>query len=794
MHKSASFSQSDPESTLMYADIDTSAAGFGQGEGVNVHYFASLSGQPSFQGVTHWHTVGAGTVYWPTPTGFRVYIELLGRKNKDDGYTVDDPAKKAEQLQWSISWYGVETAAINGGGAVVTSSDRTASAISAIRAPAGGEAAAANAAAATNSPRASMVGARFIVSGNSNNGWMSSVAPLLGPSADVSDVSNGVMHQGQRTIRHHYGRSSNLRGGSASSLQRANQYSNQYGEDTHTHLNQYGEAPAHQTHAADTAADAGMAAMDQAMALQRGSKAETAGQQGDGDGDGGATFGGESLAQHNAAAAAEVQNEEGENLPGGVAQAAEVASRAKRWARQRAASMISNNQALGNEERADEGQMQGEGEGGRRLVDGRRRGRRALEAGKGNKELQLWIPCAGCEQIVEEELEVMLKSGLNAGAVRKEEEEEEEQLVPTFVAAPFVAQGSPWRRSGSPFVGHLSDTGGGFGLVLGEPLAGPTSSAASGAPSAAPLLDATFAQQHWGASFIAFLPPAAAELVIVRLRLAEVTITPSEFRRRGAGSVHDGLRSALASALEVPPHDVGLFDAKWERQDKNGGGTGVDGSRNLVVRVEIKVVSMGVAERVMATLQEGPEIAKRLTQMLHTNGEKTIDLPADQLSFSHERETRIDVRPFGNKYGRFSNYPWGVGWFLATIYGAGSTDQKDRVADRALAALVVAGLAALCGFLIHHCQAMAVHRLVVDGGGNEGETAGLAGRARKMTPEAMSRKAGIRHFQKKKKRHRRNSGAGRGEDGDDGPASRVTVRVVGGGSWWEEVMLVLTSS
>jgi hypothetical protein len=527
-----------------------------------------------------------------------------------------------------------------------------------------------------------------------------------------------------------------------------------------------------------------MAAMNQAMALEKGSEAETAGQQqGDGDGGGGGNAG-ESLAQHNAAAAAEAEVQEGEDLSGGTAEAAEVARHARQWAKQRAAAKTSNNQMMGNEARADEGQLAGEGEGGRRLGGGRR----VLEAadaltavgGDGGSvdELQMWVLCSTCAQIVEEELKQMDINGVgtSAAAARNEKEEDEEQLVPTFVTAPYVTKGGAWRRAGSPFVGHISDDGGGFGIVLGKPLTGPTSSSAS-SPSAQ-LLDAAYAQQHWGASYIAFLPPAAAELVIVRLQLADVTITPSQFRQRGAGSVHDGLRSALASALEVPPRDVGLFDPKWAGHSDEGG------SQNLLIRVEIKVVSMGAAERVMAELQGGATITNKLTEMLEISGQHAIKLPADKLSFTREREARIDENLLKGVYGRFSGYPLGLGWLLATLYG--TNENGTSVADRILAALVLAALAAMVGFFVHHCQAMTAHRMVVHAPSDEGETKGFAGTKtfRRLSPESMTRKASIRHFEKKQRRNRRRG------SGDE--ASRVTVRVVGGGSWWEEIFLVLT--
>jgi hypothetical protein len=52
---------------LVYVDVDTTSAGFT----ATPRYFVALHGAPSFQGLEHWRTQGAGIVYWPTPTGFR---------------------------------------------------------------------------------------------------------------------------------------------------------------------------------------------------------------------------------------------------------------------------------------------------------------------------------------------------------------------------------------------------------------------------------------------------------------------------------------------------------------------------------------------------------------------------------------------------------------------------------------------------------------------------------------------------------------------------------------------------
>lgn len=98
---------------LIYTDVNTASAGFAAGS-KPPRYFASLYGMPSFQGIDHWRTSGCNVVYTPTATGFRVYVLLLERKNKEDGFVVKDVVKKAESLGWTVGWTGSADDSISG--------------------------------------------------------------------------------------------------------------------------------------------------------------------------------------------------------------------------------------------------------------------------------------------------------------------------------------------------------------------------------------------------------------------------------------------------------------------------------------------------------------------------------------------------------------------------------------------------------------------------------------------------------------------------------------------------------
>ena len=75
----------------VYVDVNTSAALFGS----TPLYFTSIGGNTS-----HWSTIGATSVYFPTPTGFRIYLRWVD-------YSPLTPAT-ANQFQWHINWVGIE--------------------------------------------------------------------------------------------------------------------------------------------------------------------------------------------------------------------------------------------------------------------------------------------------------------------------------------------------------------------------------------------------------------------------------------------------------------------------------------------------------------------------------------------------------------------------------------------------------------------------------------------------------------------------------------------------------------
>ena len=72
--------------TGVYVEVDTSAAHFT----TTPQYFTSLGGEAA-----HWGAVGATSIYFPSPTSFRVYLP-----------NVTLPAVKARK--WYINWLGVE--------------------------------------------------------------------------------------------------------------------------------------------------------------------------------------------------------------------------------------------------------------------------------------------------------------------------------------------------------------------------------------------------------------------------------------------------------------------------------------------------------------------------------------------------------------------------------------------------------------------------------------------------------------------------------------------------------------
>jgi subtilisin family serine protease len=72
----------------VYVDVDTTACGFGS----RPEYFTSLGGSSQ-----HWRTQGATAIYFPSATGFRIYL------HRPTGLT---PAQ-ANTLQWHINWLAI---------------------------------------------------------------------------------------------------------------------------------------------------------------------------------------------------------------------------------------------------------------------------------------------------------------------------------------------------------------------------------------------------------------------------------------------------------------------------------------------------------------------------------------------------------------------------------------------------------------------------------------------------------------------------------------------------------------
>ena len=74
-------------------------------------YFASLWGAEA-----HWRLVGSHIVYYASPGGFRVYLELV--ECRDSTRCIDKPASAAhaEAAGWHVVWLGVERASSAKGG------------------------------------------------------------------------------------------------------------------------------------------------------------------------------------------------------------------------------------------------------------------------------------------------------------------------------------------------------------------------------------------------------------------------------------------------------------------------------------------------------------------------------------------------------------------------------------------------------------------------------------------------------------------------------------------------------
>lgn len=76
-------------STGLYVDVDTSKACFLK----TPTYITSIQGRTH-----HWVTKGATSIYYASPTGFRIYIKHI------EAITPTE----ANQKGWHINWIGVE--------------------------------------------------------------------------------------------------------------------------------------------------------------------------------------------------------------------------------------------------------------------------------------------------------------------------------------------------------------------------------------------------------------------------------------------------------------------------------------------------------------------------------------------------------------------------------------------------------------------------------------------------------------------------------------------------------------
>ncbi|WP_300667739.1 hypothetical protein [Desulfoluna sp.] len=74
----------------LFVDVDTSICGFA----TTPLYFTSIGGD-----CDHWDTCGGTSIYNPTPTGFRVYVQRNGLNT-----TTEDANKRG----WHINWHGIE--------------------------------------------------------------------------------------------------------------------------------------------------------------------------------------------------------------------------------------------------------------------------------------------------------------------------------------------------------------------------------------------------------------------------------------------------------------------------------------------------------------------------------------------------------------------------------------------------------------------------------------------------------------------------------------------------------------
>lgn len=78
-----------PDGNGIFVDVDTSAAQFPS----TPAYSTALACDTSA-----WATTGANVIYWPKPTGFRVYVRL------DNGGLIT--VAQANAWKWHIHWTG----------------------------------------------------------------------------------------------------------------------------------------------------------------------------------------------------------------------------------------------------------------------------------------------------------------------------------------------------------------------------------------------------------------------------------------------------------------------------------------------------------------------------------------------------------------------------------------------------------------------------------------------------------------------------------------------------------------
>lgn len=87
---STDWKQYEKDNKSIMVDVDTSSGGFKN----TPLYFTSIGGRED-----QWQTIGVTSIYDPTPTGFRVYVQRMDDKMKPED---------ANWHQWHINWIGIE--------------------------------------------------------------------------------------------------------------------------------------------------------------------------------------------------------------------------------------------------------------------------------------------------------------------------------------------------------------------------------------------------------------------------------------------------------------------------------------------------------------------------------------------------------------------------------------------------------------------------------------------------------------------------------------------------------------